>query len=165
MLGFGMLNNKLSPTESIKRQIKAYGFTTFLDALNSQITVTDPHTEEYALLVYFRDNAVGVKNAKPWKAISAHLSKLGIKQSKNKFQNTLLKLSRRSRFYIASCHSGFFIINNQQDVAHASAFYDQHIGGEKAHWDALLYLASKAKFPETGSVAGGGDDSSGQRKS
>lgn len=137
---------KTTPTESITRQISAYGFRSFLDAADTELKILEEGSVEHTILDYLRKHAVGSQNAKPWVKIEEHIEKLGHKMSQNKFQNGLVQRSRRSTFYIGSSHAGYFLFEKQLDVAATCAFYKGRIGKEQENWNSLLYLESQANF-------------------
>jgi hypothetical protein len=137
-----------TPTQSIQRQIDAYGFTDFIDAAKTQLKITDPDSADHAILDFLLKHGVGAENAKCWKQINEHLSGLGLKMPKNYFQTNMLQRSRRNTFYIGSCHKGFFLIAKQSDVDTTLAFYKGRIAKENANRDALLFLATQAKFKD-----------------
>lgn len=144
------MNFKLTPSETIKRKIDAYGFTNFIDAANTQLKLMASGTVDHAILEYLLKHAVGAENAKNWKQISGHLDNLGLKIPKNRFQNNLLQQSRRNTYFIGSSHKGFFIFEKPSDVEKALAFYNRRIDQEMANRDALRLLASKVDFARAG---------------
>jgi hypothetical protein len=135
-----------SPLESIKRQYEAYGFTNFVDAAETHRKTLDPESFEHAILTFLLNHGVGLENAKSWKEISAHIRKQGHRITKNRFQIGLLQKSRRSLFYISSNNSGYFLCNRDSDVQANTSFYESRVAKERSHWDAILFLAARAKF-------------------
>ncbi|MCP5428630.1 MAG: hypothetical protein H6966_10235 [Chromatiaceae bacterium] len=135
-----------APTESIARQIAAYGFDSFLDAADTQLKILDPESADHAILSYLRKYAVGLENAKPWQKIEEHLEEMGHDMIQKRFQNGLLQSSRRALYYIGSCNAGYFLFAKPSDVKATRAFYRRRIGKEKENWDALEFLATQLGF-------------------
>jgi hypothetical protein len=150
-----MSKKHTSPLESIKRQYEAYGFTNFVDAAETHRKTLNPESFEHELLAYLLAHGVGLKNAKSWKEIAAHLRKKGFRITKNKFQTQLLQTSRSSLFSIGSSTAGYFLFEKKADIEATVAFYDSRIAKEQSHRIALLFLADRAKFIPRASDSGG----------
>ncbi|MES2920656.1 MAG: hypothetical protein V4819_03880 [Verrucomicrobiota bacterium] len=138
---------KNNPTQSIFRQIQAYGFNNFVEATETYLKVLDPESAEYVILEYLLTSAVGQENAKNWATINRHLKARNIKMTKNRWQTDYLQRSRRSRHYVGSSHAGYFIFGKQSDVEATVKFYLQRIAKEEEHLRSLIFAASKANFP------------------
>lgn len=128
---------------SLQRQIDAHGFGGFAQATATQIKLLPEGSADRLILEFLLKNAGGITNAKCWSKISKHLKANGASISKQKFQNNLLQKSRKSPFFIGSCHRGYFIIESARDVASALEFYNTRIRQEIKHRHTLEFLAKR----------------------
>jgi hypothetical protein len=143
-----MKTRSIDPVQNISRQINAYGFTNFIDEAKLRLALLNPESVEYAIIEFLLNHAVGRKNAKNWKIIDAHLKQKGLEISKNTFQTSILKKSRKSPFFIGSNYDGYFIIETKSDVESVRTFYKHRIAKEEANLNALAFLDSRARLKE-----------------
>jgi len=95
--------------------------------------------EDTEILDFLINNAVGKANAKPWKAIDAHIKALSpsIVMAMQDFQHGLLAHSRANNYFIGSSNTGFFIIDSLDDAQASASYYRSRIASESIHLTQL----------------------------
>lgn len=120
---------------------------TFAEAARVTAAQLPADSEARAILEYLSGYAVGWRNAKPWSIMAEALKALGFYHvSKSRFQQRLLKKSRSnsSNIFIGSTDAdpaGFFLIQNEDDVAVALEFYDRRIEATQKNRSRLAELS------------------------
>ena len=125
--------------------------TTFADAALMAANGLRPGDPTRVLLEYFLQNAKGRANAKTWGAIDRHLRKNGIEITKEHFQQTFLKETRRNSIFIGSNDHepgrGYFLIVDKDDAAVAREFYTRRIKIQEENLDRLDELIKQTTWP------------------
>ena len=81
-------------------------------------------SDDYRILEYLLNSALGRANAKSWRTIETIVRPT---ISKEQFQQGLLSVSRSAPHFIGSRSKGYFIIQNQSDVDVAGEYLASRI--------------------------------------
>jgi len=120
----------------------------FKDEAESIVKATMPFDTKAVIINYLLENALGHENAKPWNMIDLALKVEGVNISKAKFQQTILKDSRKSSMFIGSndhgIAKGYFIINSLKDAQVMLDWYKKRIKVETERKDHLELLITES---------------------
>jgi hypothetical protein len=92
----------------------------------------DQRSQEYAVLKFLRQNAIGPQNAKRWKEIEPHLHKCGHgNYKKRKFQMIFLQDCRKNDCFIAAYQKGYYLPRTPEDFIPYVNFTANRIKAQK----------------------------------
>ena len=119
----------------------------FAQSAKLRIASLQSKSPEKLILEFLLLNALGAKNAQPWRLIKNHLESHGIQLSQQAFQQGILKETREGDIFIGSndhgASKGYFLISSAQDAKTMKEWYSNRINSEKAR---LANLEQQANF-------------------
>lgn len=112
----------------------------FIPAARKHLSLLGHGSDDYKILKFLINNAIGKINAKSWKAIKTASGLTST--SKEQFQQGLLKFSREKDFFIGSCSRGYYMIDDRADAIATKKFYQDRIDIERLRVINLECVAS-----------------------
>jgi len=114
----------------------------FLPAVRREISQRNVNDPVRITLEYLTNNGIGRNNPVPLDVIVKHLQSRGItNMSGTLFQQTILKDSRESDYFIGSGKKGYFLIETEDDALKMRDFYEIRIEAESRNLDNLRRLS------------------------
>lgn len=113
----------------------------FIPAVRREIQQRNANDPVRITLEYLINNGIGQNNPVPLSVIVGHLQSMGISMNETLFQQTILKDSRGSDYFIGSGNRGYFLIETIGDAQKMRDFYQNRIAAEENNLDNLRRLS------------------------
>lgn len=110
----------------------------FLPAVRRKIRRSAPNDPVRVTLEYLLNNGIGRNSPVPLSVIVGHLQSHGFPNiNETGFQQTILKKSRESAYFIGSGNRGYFLIESRDDAIAMRDFYRNRIEAEERNLENL----------------------------